>query len=102
MRKFIFFFLGMFFPQQAAAITQIVNAGEVLDGGDVHTVVTQRVYGTTKNFTVSGNQQVMSGGEAYNSNMLKKAAFPIIRMCNITRFKTLTGRLILQPWRARG
>ena len=69
MRKFIFFFLGMFFPQQAAAITQIVNAGEVLDGGDVHTVVTQRVYGTTKNFTVSGNQQVMSGGEAYNSNI---------------------------------
>lgn len=48
MRKFIFFFLGMFFPQQAAAITQIVNAGEVLDGGDVHIVVTQRVYGTTK------------------------------------------------------
>lgn len=69
MRKFIFFFLGMFFPQQAAAITQIVNAGEVLDGGDVHIVVTQRVYGTTKNFTVSGNQQVMSGGEAYNSNI---------------------------------
>lgn len=67
--KIYLFLFGNVFPSAAAAITQIVNAGEVLDGGDVHTVVTQRVYGTTKNFTVSGNQQVMSGGEAYNSNI---------------------------------
>lgn len=44
------------------------NSGrEDVSGGDVHTVVTQQVYGTTRNFTVSGNQQIMSGGKSYNS-----------------------------------
>lgn len=52
---------------EAVAVTQIIPAGEDVSGGDVHTVVTQQVYGTTRNFTVSGNQQIMSGGKSYNS-----------------------------------
>ncbi len=56
-------------PYPARAITTYVEAGEVVDGGDVHSVVTQQVYGEANNFTVSGNQQIMKGGVAHNSNV---------------------------------
>lgn len=49
-------------PKSSRAITVDIPAGEVVSGGDVHSVVTQRIYGEADNFTVSGKQQVMSGG----------------------------------------
>lgn len=56
-------------PKSSRAITVDIPAGEVVSGGDVHSVVTQRVYGEADNFTVSGKQQVMSGGVTRNSNI---------------------------------
>lgn len=56
-------------PEGSRAITVDIPAGEVVSGGDVHSVVTQRVYGEADNFTVSGKQQVMSGGVTRNSNI---------------------------------
>lgn len=47
--------------QTAGAITTEIPAGTVVNGGDVHTIVTQKVYGEANNFTVSGIQQVMNG-----------------------------------------
>ena len=56
-------------PEGSRAITVDIPAGEVVSGGDVHSVVTQRVYGEADNFTVLGKQQVMSGGVTRNSNI---------------------------------
>lgn len=56
-------------PLPAWAVTVIVPAGDVVDGGDIHTVVTQQVYGEANNFTVSGVQQVMNGGVTHNSSI---------------------------------
>ena len=67
MKKLIVILCGVIWASEAVAVTQIIPAGEDVTGGDVHTVVTQQVYGTTRNFTVSGNQQIMSGGKSYNS-----------------------------------
>ena len=69
MKKIAFVFCGMMLASKAGAVTQIIEAGDDVSGGDVNTVVTQEVYGTTRNFTVSGVQQVMSGGKTYNSNI---------------------------------
>lgn len=41
--------------QTAGAITTEIPAGTVVNGGDVHTIVTQKVYGEANNFTVSGH-----------------------------------------------
>jgi len=57
MKKIIVILCGVIWASEAVAVTQIIPAGEDVTGGDVHTVVTQQVYGTTRNFTVSGNQQ---------------------------------------------
>ena len=51
------------------AVTVVVPAGTTQSGGDVITVVTQQVYGTADNFTVSGNQQIMNGGVTHNSTI---------------------------------
>lgn len=67
MKKLVVILCGVIWASEAVAVTQIIPAGEDVSGGDVHTVVTQQVYGTTRNFTVSGNQQIMSGGKSYNS-----------------------------------
>ncbi len=53
--------------QTAGAITTEIPAGTVVNGGDVHTIVTQKVYGEANNFTVSGIQQVMNGGKTSGS-----------------------------------
>ena len=68
MRKAIVFSL-MMWPVSAAAITTTVPAGTTVSGGDVNSIVTQQVYGTADNFTVSGTQQIMSGGVSHNSNL---------------------------------
>ncbi len=73
MKKAVVFCLGALFPVQAAAITQIVDAGDVLTGGSVNSIVTQEVYGTTKNFSVYGNQTLMNGGKSYDSNIFSYA-----------------------------
>ena len=57
----------LLYPLTTQAVTVVVPAGTTQDGGDVNTVVTQKVYGTADNFTVSGDQQVMSGGVTHNS-----------------------------------
>ena len=59
----------VFLPHSVYAITTTIPAGTVQTGGDVNTVVTQNVYGEADNFTVSGNQQIMSGGISKNSNI---------------------------------
>lgn len=69
MKKFLLLLIGLVFPSTSMAITQVVSADQTLSNGDVMSIVTQQVYGTTKNFTVSGNQQIMSGGTSYNSNI---------------------------------
>ena len=57
----------LLYPLTTQAVTVVVPAGTTQDGGDINTVVTQKVYGTADNFTVSGDQQVMSGGVTHNS-----------------------------------
>lgn len=69
MKKLVVILCGVIWASEAVAVTQIIPAGEDVSGGDVHTVVTQQVYGMTRNFTVSGNQQIMSGGVSYNTNV---------------------------------
>lgn len=88
MKKLIVILCGVIWASEAVAVTQIIPAGEDVTGGDVHTVVTQQVYGTTRNFTVSGNQQIMSclasrTTASYiptGSRMLRPAVCLIIRM----------------------
>lgn len=58
---------GTVFP--AFGLTTIVPAGETASGGDVNTIITQEVYGTADNFTVSGIQKVMAGGVTHNSTV---------------------------------
>ena len=67
MRKFSLLLSVSLFPLSAQAITTTVPAGTTQTGGDVNTVVTQLVYGTADDFTVSGTQQVMSGGTTHGS-----------------------------------
>ena len=69
MKKFFPIALAAIFPLTAQAVTTTVPAGNIVDGGDVNSVVTQKVYGQTNNFTISGVQQVMNGGITYNSNL---------------------------------
>ena len=68
MRRSIVLILS-FLPQSAWAITTTIPAGTTVSGGDVNSIVTQQVYGTADNFTVSGTQQIMSGGVSHNSNL---------------------------------
>ena len=56
-------------PALAHAVTVEIPAGNIQNGGDVNSVVTQVVYGQANNFTVSGTQQVMSGGSTRNSDI---------------------------------
>ena len=68
MKKALIVFAGaVFWPVTGLTITTTVPAGTVVNGGDVNSIVTQEVYGTANNFTVSGIQQVMSGGVARGS-----------------------------------
>ena len=69
MKKYIILSLALAFSPKAYAITQTVAAGEEVNGGDVNSIVTQLVYGTTRNMTVSGVQDIMSGGKSYNSTV---------------------------------
>ena len=68
MRRSIVLILSLL-PQSAWAITTTIPAGTTVSGGDVNSIVTQQVYGTADNFTVSGTQQIMSGGVSHNSNL---------------------------------
>ena len=56
-------------PMSVWAATVVVDAGTTVDGGLINPVQTQQVYGTANNFSIYGNQQVMSGGVANNSNV---------------------------------
>ncbi len=56
-------------PDAAQAVTTVVEAGKVVDGGEVNIVETQQVYGTADNFNVYGNQQIMNGGVTHNSDI---------------------------------
>ena len=56
-------------PMSAMAAAIVVDAGTTVDGGLINPVQTQQVYGTANNFSIYGNQQVMSGGVANNSNV---------------------------------
>ena len=56
-------------PMSAMAAAIVVDAGTTVDGGLINPVQTQQVYGTANNFSIYGNQQVMSGGAANNSNV---------------------------------
>ncbi len=69
MKKYIILSLALAFSSEAQAITQTVAAGDEVNGGDVNSIVTQLVYGTTRNMTVSGVQDIMSGGKSYNSTV---------------------------------
>ena len=69
MKKYIILSIALAFSSNAQAITQIVAAGDEVNGGDVNYIVTQQVYGTTRNMTVSGVQDIMSGGKSYNSTV---------------------------------
>ena len=69
MKKYIILSIALAFSSEAQAITQTVAAGDEVNGGDVNSIVTQLVYGTTRNMTVSGVQDIMSGGKSYNSTV---------------------------------
>ena len=69
MKKFALLLTLNILPNAAYAITQTIPSGSVSDGGDVNSVVTQQVYGEANNYTVSGNQQIMSGGLTHNSTI---------------------------------
>ena len=56
-------------PMSAMAAAIVVDAGTTVDGGLINPVQTQQVYGTANNFSIYGNQQVMNGGVANNSNV---------------------------------
>ena len=56
-------------PMSAMAAAIVVDAGTTVDGGLINPVQTHQVYGTANNFSIYGNQQVMSGGVANNSNV---------------------------------
>lgn len=68
MKFFVFFStLLCFFITKAYAITTTVDAGTTVNGGDVLSIITQNVYGTVKDMTVYGTQNIMSGGNAHNT-----------------------------------
>ena len=68
MKKTLLIIAGIFFwTIDGLAVTTTVPSGETVQGGDVNAIVTQEVYGTANNFTVSGVQRVMSGGTAQGS-----------------------------------
>ena len=67
MKKFFLFGSLMLLPQTGNAITTTIPAGTVSSGGDIMSIVTQNVYGEADNYTVSGTQQVMSGGKTNGS-----------------------------------
>lgn len=69
MRLFLIFAGFCFFAKQAAAITSVVDAGTTINGGNVPTVVTQNVYGTVNDMIVYGTQNIMSGGNSFNSTI---------------------------------
>lgn len=69
MKKYTLTLFFTVLPAAAGAITVEIPAGTVVNGGDVHSVVTQKVFGEANNFTVSGVQQVMNGGTTHNSNI---------------------------------
>ena len=58
-----------FFAKQSAAITSVVDAGTTINGGNVPTVITQNVYGTVNDMIVYGTQNIMSGGNSFNSTI---------------------------------
>ena len=67
MKKFFLFGSLMLLPQTGNAITTTIPAGTVSSGGDIMSIITQNVYGEADNYTVSGTQQVMSGGKTNGS-----------------------------------
>ncbi len=67
MKKLILAGSLLLLPFNAKAITTTVPAGTTQTGGDINSVVTQKVYGEANDFTISGQQQVMSGGLTHNS-----------------------------------
>ena len=69
MKKYTLTLFFTVLPAAAGAITAEIPAGTVVNGGDVHSIVTQKVFGEANNFTVSGVQQVMNGGTTHNSNI---------------------------------
>ena len=69
MKRYIILSILLAVSSEAQAITQTVAAGDEVNGGDVNSIVTQLVYGTTRNMTVSGVQDIMSGGKSYNSTV---------------------------------
>lgn len=69
MRLFLIFAGFCFFAKQAAAITTVVDAGTTINGGNVPTVVTQNVYGAVNDMIVYGTQNIMSGGNSFNSTI---------------------------------
>lgn len=58
-----------FFAKQSAAVTSVVDAGTTINGGNVPAVVTQNVYGTVNDMIVYGTQNIMSGGNSFNSTI---------------------------------
>lgn len=56
-------------PDAAQAVTTIVEAEKVVDGGEVNIIETQQVYGTADNFNVYGNRQIMNGGVTHNGDI---------------------------------
>ena len=57
MKKYTLTLFFTVLPAAAGAITAEIPAGTVVNGGDVHSIVTQKVFGEANNFTVSGVQQ---------------------------------------------
>ena len=69
MKKYSLALLAAVIPTTTQAITSEIPAGTIVNGGDIPSILTQKVYGEANNFTVSGGQQIMNGGVTHNSNI---------------------------------
>lgn len=68
MKKFLVFAFGSLFPCYAVALPPIVvGPDEDITNGTVPSGFTQNVEGIVRNFDVSGTQNILSGGKAYNT-----------------------------------
>lgn len=80
MKKWILFFGILLWPVSAFALPPlIVGPGEDVSGGTVPYGWEQNVEGTVRNFDVSGTQNILTGGKAYNSYIYSYAAQKVMQ-----------------------
>ena len=80
MKKRILFFGILLWPVSAFALPPlIVGPGEDVSGGTVPYGWEQNVEGTVRNFDVSGTQNILTGGKAYNSYIYSYAAQKVMQ-----------------------